>query len=219
METYTHLHGLIMEMDGNFLAETVVFKPTGDLEMVGAVTSADAAANTVNMFGLTVHLVNNTFVEDDRDVSDDERVKYLFGADDLSAGDWLKIKAYKNSNGELVATKMVRKTKESDDVSELEGKVDSIDPSTMVSGVKVDMAGALTVAVGDLVELEGSYDATTNTFTVTSAEPGEADDHYIGGEDGEEHKEDEHNDESHGDDDSSHNDDDSTSDDSDSLSS
>ena len=181
-----------VDATGAFLAQTVVFKPTGDIKMRGAITSADAVNNTVTLFGLTVHLVNNTFVEDDRDVADELRVKYLFGADDLVAGDWLKIKAYKNSNGELVAIKMTRKTKETDQLSKLEGKVDSLNP-TVVSGITVDLSStSLVPAVAERVELKGSYDATTNVFSAVEGDASSSEEHYVGGEDTEEHVEDEH---------------------------
>ena len=185
-----------VDASGAFLAQTVVFKPTGDLKMRGAITSADALNNTVTLFGLTVHLVNNTFVEDDRDVADNLRVKYLFGADDLVAGDWLKVKAYKNSIGELVAMKMTRKTKETDQLSKLEGKVDSLNP-TVVSGISVDLSStSLVPAAGDRVELKGSYDATTNVFTAVEGDTSSSEEHYVGGDDAEEHEE-EHVDDDH----------------------
>lgn len=183
-----------IDANGGFIAQTIVFKPTGDLKMAGPVTSADAINNTVSMFGLTVHLENSTSVEDDRDDGINAKVKYLFGADDILAGDWLKIKAYKNSNGELVATKMKRKTLEADKLSKLEGKVDSIDASDssliVLSGVSVDLSGTgITAVLNDILELKGSYAGTL--FTASEGEVGEADEHYIGGEDGEEHEADE----------------------------
>lgn len=179
-----------VDANGDFVAQTIVFKPTGDIKMAGPITSADVVANTVNMFGLTVHLENSTTVEDDTDA----KIKYLFGADDLSIGDWLEIKAYKNSNGELVATKMTRKKLEDGKLSKLEGKVNSIDATNsaliVLSGVSVDISATGEAAVlNGKMELKGSYDGTT--FIASVGKPAEADEHYIGGEDGEENKEDE----------------------------
>ncbi len=184
----------VVDTNGDFLAETIVFKPTGDIKLAGAITSADAATNTVSIFGLTINLVNSTFVEDDRDVAEDDLVKYLFGADDLVAGDWLEIKAYKNSNGELVAMKMIRTTPDTTPVSVLKGKVDSTD-LTLVSGVTVDFSSSnispLPIA-GDRVELEGTFDVNTGIFSATSGEASSGpDENYIGAEDAEENKKDE----------------------------
>jgi len=181
-----------VDTDGNFVAKTIVFKPTGDIKMSGPITSANATDNSVNMFGLTVLLVNDTFVEDDRDVAEEMRVKYLFGADDLTAGDWLKIKAYKNSKGELIATKMIRKTVNSGKSAKLQGKIEALTPDTLVSGVKVDVSSVSSLsspAVGDRLELKGSFDETLNTFIATDGETASMEGPYIGGEDAEENME------------------------------
>ena len=192
------VEGEVDATSGDFIAEKVVFKPTGDLEMEGALSSADAANNSITLFGQTVKLTNTTMVEDDRDRVDNvevEPVKYLFGADDLSAGDWVSVKAYKNSLGELVATKMERENTDSEDLAELEGKIDSIDATNsalmVVSGVSVDLGtftggDAATLVVGDKVEIEGSFDETTQVFTALDEVEKSDDEHYIGGDDAEE---------------------------------
>ena len=191
--------GAVDATTGDFIAQTVIFKPTGDIKLAGPLTSADAANNTINMFGLTIKLANETFVEDDIEENSRERVKYLFGADDLVANDWLKIKAYKNSLGELVATKMVRKTVESGKLSKLQGKVDSIDAtdSTLIvlSGVAVNLGtSGLTPVVGDKLELKGTYDEALNVFNVTEGETASDEGYYIGGDDAEENEVENHDD-------------------------
>ena len=185
--------GVVDAATGDFIAQTIVFKPTGDIKLAGPISSADAANNTINMFGLTIKLANETFVKDDIEDDSRERVKYLFGADDLVANDWLKIKAYKNSLGELVATKMVRKTVDSGKLSKLKGKVDSIDAtdSTLIvlSGVSVNLGNSgITPVLGNKLELKGTYDETLNVFNASEGETASDEGYYIGGDDAEENE-------------------------------
>jgi len=205
-----------IDVNGNLVADKLVFKPSGDVEMTGEIESIDIANNTVTLFGLTVTLNNSTMVEDDRDdVAESELVKYQFGVDDLAIGDWMELKAYKNASGSLTATKAERKTLKAGRKAELEGKIESIDAvalTMVVAGVDVNYASATAFSpqVGMKAELTGSYSA--GVFSATEGEVEQYDESYIDGsgdhEDDRDHKDDDrdHRDERDHDDDSDHED-------------
>jgi len=200
-----------VDADGNLVAEKVIFKPSGDLKLAGRISATDVVSNTVTVFGVGITLSNSTLVKDDRDEddlgTDSENIKYKFGVDDLVVGDWIKVKAYLNSDGGLTATKMVRKTEDVDKEGKLEGKLDlAVGTSDYyIAGIKVDLSGLndITLAVGDKVELEGTFE--NGVFTALEAEAKEEDAYYVGGKDADEDDSD--------DDDQSEEDDDSEDDD------
>ncbi len=204
-----------VDVDGNLVAEKLIFKPSGDIKMTGKIEATDIINNTIKLFGLTVTLNNSTMVEDDRDdVDKSELVKYKFGVDDLVVGDWIKIKAFKNASGGLTATKAKRKTFKEGKEEKLEGKIESVDMlalTTVVAGVTVDYssAGEFTPEVGMKAELKGSF--TDNVFTASEGDAETDDSVYIGGsdqhEDDEDHEEPEHDDNDKDEDDISDSDD------------
>jgi len=181
-----------VDVDGNLVAEKLVFKPSGDIKMSGKIDATDIANNTIKLFGLTVTLNNSTMVEDDRDdVDKSELVKYKFGVDDLNVGDWIKVKAFKNASGGLTATKAERKTFTENKEEKLEGKIESVDMvalTMVVSGVTVDYssAGEFIPEVGMKAELKGSF--ADNVFTASEGDAETDDSVYIGGSD--EHEDD-----------------------------
>ena len=210
-----------VDADGKLLAEKVIFKPSGDLKLAGRISATDVASNTVTVFGVAITLSNSTMVKDDRDEddlgADSANIKYKFGVDDLAVGDWIKVKAYTNSDGGLTATKMERKTEDADKEGKLVGKLVLAAGTTdyYIAGIKVDLTGFsdITLADGDKVELEGTFE--NGVFTALEWEAKEEDEYYVGGKDADEddsddddHSEEDEDDDSEDDDEEDEDDDD-----------
>ena len=191
-----------VDIDGNLVAEKLVFKPSGDIKMFGKLEATDIANNTIKLFGLTVILNNSTMVEDDRDdVDKSELVKYKFGVDDLLVGDWVKVKAFKNASGDLIATKAEREASKENDEEKLEGRIESVNMSAqamVVAGVTVDYSsvGGLTPEIGMKAELKGSFADTV--FTAREGDADADDSVYISGSD--KYEDDDHDESEHDDD-------------------
>lgn len=161
------------DAEGNFVADEIKFREEGDTEMSGYVEVVDVANNTLVMFGQTIALNNLTKMEDERDESGMQPVRY-FSLQNIAQGDWVELKAYQDDNGNWIATQMKRDDDEFAGVTpevELEGSISAIDPTTghwIVGGVEVDPASANSVdfTVDMEVELKGTY--AGGIFTVTS---------------------------------------------------
>ena len=196
--------------NGDFVANKVMFKPSGDVKMEGKISATDVASNTITVFGVPLTLNNSALVKDDReddDLGDDEEnVKYKFGVDDLAVDNWVKVKAHTNKDGNLIVSKMTRKTFEAGDDQELEGKLsyDTVSKQYYVAGINVDLSNSgFTPVDGNKVEFKGVFE--NGAFIVTEGEEKEEDEHYISGKDDDkdDKKEDKHDD----DDNSNHQDD------------
>ncbi len=196
--------------NGILVANKLVFKPSGDVEMNGEIESIDIANKSITLFGLTVTLDNSTMVKDDRDdVDESELIKYQFGVDDLAVGDWVEIKAFKNASGGLTATKAERETREAGERAELEGKISAVDAvmfTMVVAGIDVDYSSQaiLSPEVGMKADLKGSF--LEGVFTVSSGKIKQYDEFYIDGSR-------EYEDDRRGHDDKDHDDDDKDGDD------
>ena len=170
-----------IDANGNLVAQKLVYKPTGDLMLEGAITATDLTTNTFTLFGVPFKLDNFTMVKDEKD-----QVKYKFGINDLVAGDWLKVKAYFDASGGLTATGMERITPETNQKAQLEGLITSIDNTKyqlVIAGITVDFSAqpGLSNKVGDKLELEGDF--VNGVFVATSVQTASIDSHYIGGTD------------------------------------
>ncbi len=182
--------------EGSLVAEKLVYKPTGDLKLVGQISAPDNSTNTFSLLGKTVAIDNYTMVKDSKDDDDHLPVIYNFGVDDLVAGDWVEVKAYANANGDLTAIKMKRKDFKEDRKSKLVGAIDSIDlenSQLVVAGITIDYASlaSFDFVVGDKVEIEGSF--VEGVFIATELELEEDDnEYYISGAEG--HEDDERGD-------------------------
>lgn len=161
------------DANGNFIIEQIKLHEEGDLKFSGYVEATNVANNTITLFGKDIKVNNFTVVEDERDESGNTPVRY-FGVDDISVGDSVEVKFYEDgTTGELVATELSRDDDQyaglASRMVELEGVVDSLDSNgnPVISGISVDLGTAntgLTVAVGDELELKGTFEG--GVFTV-----------------------------------------------------
>jgi hypothetical protein len=178
--------GVLVKVEGRFnvddalIAEEIELEEERDIEMEGALEAVNGtgANGTVTLFGQTVIVNPMTILVDEQD-EDGLLPVHFFGLDDLAAGDFVELDAFRDSvSGNLVAAKLERDD-HSDDAASLEGPVEDIpDGSTLVvAGVTVDVSGAgmPPVSVGDEVEVDGDYDVGTMIFTATAIEVDEED--------------------------------------------
>ncbi|MDH3900428.1 MAG: DUF5666 domain-containing protein [Gammaproteobacteria bacterium] len=173
--------GVLVKVEGRFnvddalIAEEIELEEERDIEMEGTLEAVNGtgASGTVTLFGQTIIINSMTILVDDQD-EDGLLPVHFFGLDDLAAGDFVELDAFRDSvSGNLVAAKLERDD-HSDDVASLEGPVEDIpDGNTLViAGVTVDVSGVgmPPVSVGDEVEVDGDYDVGTMIFTATAIE-------------------------------------------------
>ncbi|OOZ39483.1 hypothetical protein BOW53_11260 [Solemya pervernicosa gill symbiont] len=159
-----------LNADGMLLAAEVGLEEEdedGETEIKGVVEAVDAGAGSAIMvMDITVLVESNTVFVDERDE------EHLFNLDMIvseleGTGDMVEMDLYWNASEEIfVATKIERV--EDDGESEVEGEVTAVDaPYIVVAGITVDISGVggFSPIVGDLVEVEGSYDAGVLTAT------------------------------------------------------
>lgn len=129
---------------GVLVADTVSFRLRGDIEIEAPVEVVDADGGRVTVLALIVATTATTQLEDD---STQELA--TFSLQDLSVGDWVEIKAFKDGAGNLVATQLERIDAE-EEVS-VEAPVDLVArPDLVVLG--------LTIQTDDNTQYEGIDD-------------------------------------------------------------
>ena len=153
--------GVKLEAEGTFnangklVAVSIKFRAVGDIQMEGFVDSVDLNNKTLTVFGQAITINSLTSLEDERDMNP---VRY-FNLEKISATDFVQIHAYHDTNGNLIATKLVRNDAEGDTVL-LKGSVDEVNATQIViAGVTVDISAlsSLSVKVGDALEVTGTF--------------------------------------------------------------
>jgi hypothetical protein len=159
------------DASGNLIAKSVEFGHSSELGMSGVVEAAAAAAGTVTIMGQVIHADNSTMMVDDSSA----RVRY-FGVKDLSAQDYVEVKAYVDSaTGDMVAVTLQREDGTGNaSESEVQGTATAgADASTwVVAGVTVDVSTVATLPTVDLgttvVEVAGAYDDASGVLNATT---------------------------------------------------
>ncbi len=159
---------------GQLIADEIKFKESGNTEVSGVIESIDIEANSVTIMGTSYHLNNNTMIKDERDDNDQTPVRY-FKLSDIAAGDWVEVRAgYDDAAMQWNAVKLKRDDMEDGDLAELSGEVSEVNKlvanQLTVAGITVDFTAVVgfSATVGDMVEMEGNYNA--GVFTVTKIE-------------------------------------------------
>lgn len=151
--------------NGNLVvSETEVeTKSESTIRAAGFVESVNTSANTLVLFGQTVQLGTMTSMNDERD---EGRVRQ-FTINNIQQGDFLEVSAYRGDNNVWQATKLERDNPEDNNEVELRGIIDSVTNTTIVvvAGVNVDISRTeKTVAVGQSIEIKGSYSSVSATL-------------------------------------------------------
>jgi hypothetical protein len=153
------------DAEGQFIAKEIKFRAQARIKMEGTLEAVDVTNNTVTVFGQTLTTNTLTVMDDEQNKDGVEPVKY-FNLTHLNVGDWLELKAYKDENGNLIATKLERDDMEVEDSGlievKLEGDIEEVKASgeLVVAGVLVNIdavAADKTFSAGMKIEMKGSY--------------------------------------------------------------
>ena len=158
--------------DGQLIAQEIKFKKEGDTEFVGNVESIDPANNNITLMGTTFNVDNTTIMKDEQEANGQTPIRY-FDLSDIAAGDWIEIRAtFDETSNQWQAVKLKRDDMEADDQQQITGAVTdlSVSGQMSVAGIDVDISTitGLSVNVGDIVEIEGSFNA--GGFSATSVQ-------------------------------------------------
>lgn len=171
-------------VDGVLLANKIKFKRTR-IELQGLVSAVDLINKTVTVFGKTITLTSLTKI--------DAKPNNSTQLSDIVAGtDRVKVKGFIDGSGAIIA-EALKETSDSEDA--LQAQVSALSGQTLTMlGITVDLSSAQKlfdasetteanvqaflagIAVssattsGTLIELEGTYNASDNTFIVVEAE-------------------------------------------------
>jgi hypothetical protein len=126
------VNGLKVEVKGTFTNGVLVLsannaKPEREMEahvrIQALVQAVDTTANTITLLGKTVKVTALTQL---RDKAQDKRT---FSLADLNKGDAVEVRAFEDTNGDIVAVRLERQKKTLDNVI-LQGPMDTKDPAT-----------------------------------------------------------------------------------------
>lgn len=153
-----------LDSNGNLVAEEIKMPEgrTSQDMLMGLVESVDVANKQFTVMGKTITVTNFTRLNDE-DAADGSVDRY-FNVDKLAVDDFVKVRAYENADGTLVAAKLERKTYDANKPLELKGIVEAVNGTTLtVNGVRIDIAAISvdpsTVEVGSMVKVKGTYES------------------------------------------------------------
>lgn len=161
--------GMVVAVEGEINGDGMTGKATKvtfDDTLQGPVTTKNADDNTLSIMGKTVVVASDTRIDDS--------VGGAKTLDDVVAGGVVEISGGVDDQGRIVATHI--ELKAPGEISEVTGKVDTVSP-LVVAGISVTTTGATTFpnftggaapAVGNFVEVKGSF--SNGTLTATSIE-------------------------------------------------
>jgi len=143
-------NGMKVEVKGTFTNGVLVLsanKPEREMEahvrIEALVQAVDTTANTITLLGKTVNVTTQTQVRDNGEGQG--KGKRTFSLTDLLVGDAVEVRAFEDTNGDIVAVKLERQQKPLANVI-LQGRMDSKDAaatSLTIVGIKV-VGGAQT---------------------------------------------------------------------------
>lgn len=141
--------------DGALVADNIKFAHRATLEFEGTLEAVDVTNSTLTLMGQVIHVNANTIMVDKSDAE-----ARFFKLSDLSVSNstHLKITAYQDSTGNLIATKLKRTNFSTK--SAIKGAVTVSSNGIVVAGITIDTTNAgnvPNVGTGTLVEVEGTY--------------------------------------------------------------
>jgi hypothetical protein len=154
-----------MDGDGRLVAMEIESEQEDDFSIRAHVESVDTVNKTITILGQTIAVNSVTMMKDERDLSP---VRY-FSLSDLSNGDWVKVKFYRDDTQGLVATYLERDDDESSVAGEfkLEGLVEQITASSFsIGGIEVALSEYPSVTADLELEVSGTY--VDGSFTISS---------------------------------------------------
>ncbi len=185
-----------MDDTGTLVAEKVEFRfmEQQEVMIVGRVDDVSLAQSTVTVFGLTVKINNSTVMKDES-----AQNLIYFGLSDLQAGDYVELGGFVNDSGEIIATKLERIDDPGPGNDLIRGPVDQNSETLTATSASIRILNLLvdlnnpgvqfedrngnsidkntffntiddSKTPGDIVEAEGNFSASDNTFYADKAE-------------------------------------------------
>jgi hypothetical protein len=154
-----------VDADGRLIAMEMESEHEDDFSISAHVDAVDSANHTVTVLGQTIAVNTSTMLKDEVDLNP---VRY-FNLDDLTAGDWIKIKFYRDSAQNLVATYLERDDDQSSVAGEfeLEGLVEQTGASSFtIGGIEVNNTYYPGVTANIQLQVKGSF--VNGAFTINS---------------------------------------------------
>ena len=149
-------------------ASEIKFEDTVSMKFEGQVQEVDTINNKLTVLDMVFTIDTNTRIRDKRD-----KIQ-MFSLSNISIGDHVKIKAFKDATDQYVAAKLERTEIETETEIELEASIGRIDLDAQIIsllGITVDLSHPAleiehmtiaeffnTVTVGDVVEIKGLYE-------------------------------------------------------------
>jgi len=137
---------------------------SNELEVESTVSAIDAANSTLTVMGYTVAITASTLLKDD------DQGDYYFNINSLSVGDYVEAVLIKNTDNSYSLRKLERERYESG--SSIEGNVAQVnsDGSVMIGTTTVILPAGRSASVGQRIEVDGTFDTASLTFTATRFE-------------------------------------------------
>lgn len=131
---------------------------SNELEVESTISAIDTASNTITVMGYRAAITASTVMKDD------DQDDYYFNISSLSVGDYVEAILLKNADNSYTLRKLERENIEP--WSSIEGTVSQVnaDGSVVIGATTVTLPAGLTTAVGQRIEVEGTFDATTQTL-------------------------------------------------------
>lgn len=132
---------------------------SNELEVEAPISAIDTANNTLTVMGYTVAISASTILKDD------DRGEYYFNINSLAVGDYVEAVLIKNTDNSYSLRKLEREGYES--LSSIEGVIAQVntDGSVVLGKTTVVLPAGRTVSVGQKIEVDGTFDESSQTFT------------------------------------------------------
>lgn len=169
-----------LDADDALLADEIEFEEESNIEMEGTLeaVSGTGSDGTITLFGQSLTVTTDTVRIDEQD-EDAEPVQYFDLEDLVPMVDYIEVDAHRDPDtGDLIADKIERDDgpdgEDAETPDEIEGPVEdnSTEGQLTIAGVIVDVSGLElpSISIGDVVDVEGTYNVGTEIFEAVSIE-------------------------------------------------
>lgn len=137
---------------------------TNELEISSTISAIDTVNNTLTVMGYTVSITASTLLKDD------DRGEYYFNINSLSVGDYVEADLIKNTDNSYSLRKLERERMEYS--SSIEGTVTQLnaDGSVVIGETTIVLPVGRTAVVGQRIEVDGTFDPSSQTMLATRFE-------------------------------------------------
>ena len=135
-----------------------------ELEVSSTISAIDTVNSTLTVMGYTVAITASTLLKDD------DHGEYYFNINSLSVGDYVEADLIKNTDNSYSLRKLEREHMEYG--SSVEGSVSQVnaDGSVVIGATTVVLPAGRTAALGQRIEVDGTFDPSSQTLMGTRFE-------------------------------------------------